>query len=379
MLERARAVAAVAALHADDVDRNARFPKEALQSMREQALLSVSIPTEFGGDGATMRDLAAITMTIAQGCASAGLIYAMHLSQIACIVRHARSSRVFTSYLEEVVERQLLLASATSEVGTSGDTRSSICALEQAGSGLHLVKDATTVSYGADADDLVITCRRDASAPAGDQLLVLCRAGSYALELRGTWDTLGMRGTCSEPYLITADGPGVQVLPAPFAEIAAQSMVPYSHILWSAAWLGIAADAYARASQFVRAEARRKPGSTPPAATRLADLAATLQMFRANVFTVADDFDASGDNFESLTTMSWALRLNNLKVASSETVSRMVHEALQIIGVVGYKNDSKFSVARQYRDALSASLMISNDRILAKSASLLLVLKDDQA
>jgi acyl-CoA dehydrogenase len=326
-----------------------------------------------------MRDLAAITLTIAQGCSSAGLIYAMHLSQIACIVRHARSSRVFTSYLEEVVERQLLLASATSEVGTSGDTRSSICALEQSGSGLRLVKDATTVSYGASADDLVITCRRDASAPAGDQLLVLCRDGSYSLELRGTWDTLGMRGTCSEPYLITADGPSVHVLPTPFAEIAAQSMVPYSHILWSAAWLGIAADAYTRASQFVRAEARRKPGTTPPAATRLADLATTLQMFRANVFTVADDFDAAGDDFESLTTMSWALRLNNLKVASSETVSRMVHESLQIIGVMGYKNDSKFSVARQYRDALSASLMISNDRILAKSASLLLVLKDDQA
>jgi acyl-CoA dehydrogenase len=34
-------------------------------------------------------------------------------------------------------------------------------------------------------------------------------------------------------------------------------------------------------------------------------------------------------------------------------------------------------VGRQYRDALSASLMVSNDRILAKGAQMLLVLKDE--
>jgi acyl-CoA dehydrogenase len=45
--------------------------------------------------------------------------------------------------------------------------------------------------------------------------------------------------------------------------------------------------------------------------------------------------------------------------------------------VLGYKNDSKFSVGRHYRDALSGALMISNDRIAAKSASMLLVFKDE--
>ena len=33
---------------------------------------------------------------------------------------------------------------------------------------------------------------------------------------------------------------------------------------------------------------------------------------------------------------------------------------------------------RHYRDALSAALMISNDRIAAQSANMLLVFKDDQ-
>ena len=74
--------------------------------------------------------------------------------------------------------------------------------------------------------------------------------------------------------------------------------------------------------------------------------------------------------------MGWALKMNNLKMSASEAAPRLVHHALQIIGVLGYKNDSPFSVGRHYRDALSAALMISNERLTAKNASMLLVLKD---
>jgi acyl-CoA dehydrogenase len=69
--------------------------------------------------------------------------------------------------------------------------------------------------------------------------------------------------------------------------------------------------------------------------------------------------------------------MNNLKIRSSELAPQIVHEALQIIGVLAYKNDSPFSVARQYRDALSGALMISNDRIVQQSGSMLLVFKDE--
>ena len=46
-------------------------------------------------------------------------------------------------------------------------------------------------------------------------------------------------------------------------------MVPVSHILWSHLWLGIATDAFDRSRAFVRAAAKRTPGVTPPAATKL--------------------------------------------------------------------------------------------------------------
>ena len=69
--------------------------------------------------------------------------------------------------------------------------------------------------------------------------------------------------------------------------------------------------------------------------------------------------------------------MNNLKISASEAAPRIVHQALQIIGILAYKNDSKFSLGRHYRDTLSGALMISNERIAAKSASMLLVFKDN--
>ena len=94
-------------------------------------------------------------------------------------------------------------------------------------------------------------------------------------------------------------------------------------------------------------------------------------------WSAAQAFDAiAPDRAEELLGIGWALRLNNLKVSCSEAAPRIVHQALQIVGILGYKNDSPFSLGRQYRDALSGALMISNDRINAKSASMLLVYKD---
>jgi acyl-CoA dehydrogenase len=130
----------------------------------------------------------------------------------------------------------------------------------------------------------------------------------------------------------------------------------------------------------VRAEARRKPGTIPPAAPRLARAVTELQAMRHNWQILATEFDdaaARDDGSQHLQTIGWALKMNNLKIRSSELAPQIVHEALQIIGVLAYKNDSPFSVGRQYRDALSGALMISNDRIVQQSSSMLLVFKDE--
>jgi acyl-CoA dehydrogenase len=370
----------VAVANAADVDAKARFPRETFDALRRAKLLSAAVPVELGGRGASMQELAEMCTALAQGCGSSGMVLAMHHIQVACIARHALSSPFFRDYLKEVVERQLLIGSITSEVGVWGDTRTSICACLREGGRFKLDKDATTASYAEQADDLLVTARRDADAPPSDQVLVLVRKADRNLTQTTTWDTMGMRGTCSPGFKLASSGPEAQVLPGSFADASAQTMVSYSHILWSAVWLGIASDAFARASASVRAEARKTPGVVPPKATHLARLAADVQLLRNSVHGQAAEFDeimSRATGMEELLTVGWALKMNNIKVASSEMAPRIVHDALQIIGIAAYKNDSKLSVGRQYRDSLSASLMISNDRIFGKTASLLLVHKDE--
>ena len=369
----------IAAKHADDVDARARFPSETIAALKGLKVLSAAVPAEFGGGGFTMRELAGLCSALAQGCSSSAMVLAMHYSQLACIVRHGMGSAFFRQYIKDLVEHQYLLASMTSEVGTGGDTRSSICAVEVSDGRFKLQKDATTGSYCEHADAILVTCRRAADAPASDQVLVLVRKEDCTLSQTTTWDTLGMRGTCSPGFKLDSSGPAEQVIPGSFADSSAQSMVPYSHILWSSLWHGIAADAIARASAFVRADARRKPGTVPPMAARLAHAVSELQALRHNWMSLANEFDAMSsqpDGMQELLSIGWALKMNNLKIQVSETTPQIVHQALQIIGVMGYKNDSKFSVGRHYRDALSGALMIANERIASKSASMLLVFKD---
>lgn len=371
--------ATVAARHADEVDAQARFPVETVAALRKAGVLSAPVPQAFGGAGCTMQQLARLCATLSQGCGSSGMVLAMHYIQVACLARHGAGDAYFARYLRHLAKDQPLLASITSEVGTFGDTRSSICSIERTGPRFVLNKEATTGSYCAHADAILVTSRRDAQSPANDQVLTLVKREDATLTQTTTWDTLGMRGTCSPGFRLESSGPAEQILPGSFADIAAQTMVPYSHILWSALWWGIAADAVNRAATYVRGEARKKPGTVPPTATRLAEVSAQLQSVRQQWQSTAQAFDETaqrpgGD--QELLDMGWALRLNNLKIACSEAAPQIVHRALQIVGVMGYKNDSPFSLGRHYRDVLSASLMISNERIAAKSASMLLVHKD---
>lgn len=169
-----------------------------------------------------------------------------------------------------------------------------------------------------------------------------------------------------------------QVLPTPFPQVSVESMVPVSHILWSHLWLGIATDAFERARAFVRAAAKRKPGQTPPTAQRLSHLMSELSLLRAEVSSGLREFveGSHAPGREPLGTMAARLRFNNLKIAASEQAPRVCQGAMAVCGIMGFKNDTPFSVGRHLRDTMSASLMVANERIHQTNASLLLIAKD---
>src|SRR5689334_2210546 len=77
-MQRTAAVAALAAAEAEAVDREGLFPKAAIAAAREQKLLGMQIPVEFGGFGATIHDIADVCYALGRACASTAMIFAMH-------------------------------------------------------------------------------------------------------------------------------------------------------------------------------------------------------------------------------------------------------------------------------------------------------------
>ena len=366
----------VAGPAADSVDRDARFPSESFDALRDARLLSALVPREFGGFGCTITEIADMCEVLGRHCASTAMVYAMHQIQVACVVRHSRGTAYFDAYMRELVDRQLLLASATSEVSIGGDVRSSVCAVERQGDRFTLRKQAPVISYGEQADDILVTARRQADSPPSDQVMVVARKPGTTLERTAEWNALGFRGTCSCGSILETQGSLDQIFPEGYDEISSRTMLPVSHILWSSLWLGIASDAVSRARLFVRDAARKKPGTLPAGAVRLAEVVALLQVMRSNVEQAKQTFETSYDDAEVLSGIGFALMMNNLKIQSSSLVVQVVAQALGVCGIYGYKTDTRYSVERHLRDAYGAGIMINNDRILGASASMLLVHRD---
>jgi acyl-CoA dehydrogenase len=65
--------------------------------------------------------------------------------------------------------------------------------------------------------------------------------------------------------------------------------------------------------------------------------------------------------------------MNALKVGASRASVQAIGLALEVCGLSGYRTDTNFSLGRHLRDAHSAALMVSNDRILGNTAQMLLV------
>jgi acyl-CoA dehydrogenase len=375
-----RIATTVARQAAPTVDRDARFPRETIDALKELRMLSAYVSTELGGYGADVAELAQMCELLGQECASSAMVFAMHQIQVACVVHHGGSSRFFREYQQELVRAQRVIASVTSEAGVGGSVRTSISPIQrEAGGACTLRKDGTVVSYGEEADDLLITVRRAPDSAAGDQALVLARKSQCVMDLTGTWDTFGMRGTCSPGYVVTARFGEEQIVPAPFSDISSHTMLPFAHVLWGSLWLGIANDAIARARTYVRGVARQMPGQTPPSALRLSEASSQLQMMRAMVHDSVRRLQtalARQDAFE-LSSVGFAIAMNDLKLGASQMVVEIVTRALRICGTAGYRNDHKFSLTRHLRDAHSAALMIGNDRIHSGNATLHLIYKDE--
>jgi acyl-CoA dehydrogenase len=370
---RMQRVAEVAARHAQAVDRDGRAPVEAIAAAKAERLMGVLVPREFGGEGATHREVIEACYVLGQSCASSALIYAMHQVKVACLVRHGLSSAWHQEFLARLCADQLLLASSTTEGQSGGNVRSSDAAIIQDGDRISLSRDASVISYGEVADALVTTARRAPDAAPSDQVLLVLDKGDYTLTRTGGWDTLGMRGTVSAGFQLLAEGDPAQILPDTYERIHRESMVPSAHLFWSSVWAGIAADAVERARRHVAKSARSMEGKTPPSTPHLIQAMTALRGLRALISTSDARFEAIKEDRPAFGVLEFQNAITLLKVEASELAVEAVTCALRATGLSGYRNDGETTLGRHLRDVLSAPIMISNDRILSNLGAACLV------
>lgn len=361
---RAQAAAVVAGTHAADVDARSRFPAEAFEAVKAQRLLGLLVPRALGGEGSRISQVADVCFQLAQSCSSTGMIYAMHQVKVACLARHRHDDAVIDDVLRRLCAEQLLLASSTTEGQAGGNVRSSEAPVAYEEGSVSLERRATCISYGAAADGIVTTARRNAEAESSDQVLVVFLKDDYTLTPIQSWETLGMRGTCSQGYVLKALGKPGQVLPEPYASIHAHTMVPFAHLLWGSVWAGIASGAALRAQAFVRAAARKSGGALPPGGARLGEVLAGVKALRALLGESLRRYERIMDDPQALDSIDFQSQITLTKVQASELAVTTVLSAMRVCGLSGYRCDSEFSIERHLRDVLSSPIMINNDRIL---------------
>jgi acyl-CoA dehydrogenase len=362
-------LAELAELHAEENDRQARFPAEVLDRMRETGLLGCLVPTEYGGLGGSVREMADITYQLARSCSSVAMIFAMHCQQAAAIVRHG-SPELRRQLLPRVAAGELYLASVTTEQKTGGHLLTSGASSELAADQLLIDRFAPVCTGGMAADGFLISLQSPNATRDSDVSLVYADRAQLTVQPRGGWNPVGMRATASGPLQLTGSVPVRQLVGADgrFREIVVETFAPVGHIGWAAGWLGCADGALSRTVKQLRGGGS---GLSDVQRQRLSRIRLRSDAVHSMLSNAIEHYRRAP---ESLTTMSGQLLVNGLKVFASEQTRLLVDELIELVGMrFGYMTDSPLALERAWRDLRSAPLNFSNDRLDQADGNLVLM------
>jgi acyl-CoA dehydrogenase len=373
----AESVSALARRWSADVDRENRFPREAVDELRKHGLLSLMVPADLGGGGADYESLARVSGILGQGCLSTAMIWAMHSQQVLTLAEHGRPDN--DDVLLSVVRDGSLIASVTSESGTGGQLFTAQAPLRSEDGRIRLTRSAPIVSYAGEARYFLVTMRASPEAGPHDVRLAVVSRDDGEIQVTGSWDAMGMRGTQSVPLSLDVCIGEARLLPDPFRAVAVRTFVPAGHVAWTAAWHGAAMGALTRYVGWMRQRNSQRSArlDSDLILSRLADLRAQLDPIGALVDRVAlrlDRFRSEGAAQSCYEDLTHQIELNNLKVVGSETAFRVVNDLVELTGLdEGYRAAGTIGLEQLFRDLRSASLMYSNERLRQANGRLMLI------
>lgn len=340
-------VQAVAAAHAAEVDRAARFPTEAVQALRDTGLMGLPVPAELGGWEQGPATVARVISAVSQHCASTGMILTMHFAALA-VLRRAGADEV----LRAAAAGHHLSTLALSERATRSSFWITMSDLHERGDGtLGVVADKSFVTSGGPADSYVVSV---ATPGRDDDLtsdLVLVEAEDGA-EVVDWWAGSGLRGNASAPMRFRCTLPPAARLTAPGQGMVTfrDTVIPWFQLGAAAVSVGLCRGAQQAISQHlettVLAHLDQRLIDQPVVRHSLGKLTVTTMGAEAMLTTVAEAMTADRASLEQILA---------LKAHANEAALAVTDQAMRLGGGAAYSGQTPLD--RLFRDGRAGVVM----------------------
>ncbi len=239
--------------HARRHDVEGTWVQPAFDHLRESGYLALAVPTELGGMGATIREVAMVQRELAHHCASTALASAMHQHVTAFTAwRFRRGLPGAEATLRRIVDDKIVLVSTGGADFTH--PRGEAVRVE----GGYRVSGRKIFASQSPAGDVMSTMFAYDDPERGRRVLNMAVPfADPGVTVCDNWDTMGMRGTASNDVIIEdVFVPDARVLadrPHGVVDPPLQVIISVAFPIVSAVYLGVAESAAAAAIDSVGA------------------------------------------------------------------------------------------------------------------------------
>lgn len=339
---------------AQATDRDAAFPRAAIDALGASGLLGLVSATDVGGMGLGLAEAAQVIERIAKACPSTAMVVCMHYCA-ATVLEKTGSDTVRRA----IAAGRHLSTLAWSDSGSRSHFWAPVGSARQDGETVVLDGSKTMVTSAGEADSYVWSTAP--MAAAGVSTLWLVDSDAAGLSEVKFFDGLGLRGNRSSP--LTAKGvrvPATAMLGADGGafDIMIGTVLPVFSTLIASCSLGLMEALLEASCAHVSGSKLEHLGST------LAELP-TIRAYLARARIQADMVRTLRDDTLSALASGRAdamLRVMQVKAAAAEAALEVSDTAMRVCGGAAFRKD--VGVERYFRDARAASVMAPTSDVL---------------
>jgi alkylation response protein AidB-like acyl-CoA dehydrogenase len=351
------------ARRAEDVDREGRFPSEAMAVLEDRGLLGLGVPERFGGPGGDALDLVEVVEAVAGACASTAMVYLMHVAAAQTLLAGTAEDDAGpkSDTLRAIAAGRHVTTLAYSERGSRGHFWAQTSRARREGDAVVIDAEKTFATAAGHVSSYVVaTGAPDGSTPT-DTELYLIDAADAGLEIPRRFDGLGLRGNASAPLRLT----GVRVTadrrlgdPLSGFGLMLSATLPWFVLGPAACSTGIAGAALRAAIAHAGTARLEHLGASlselPGVRERLARAQVRLAETRAYAREVARHV-AAGDEAAQLGVLA-------VKAAAADMAAEVTELCLRVGGGAAYAKHGPLE--RHFRDARAAAVMAPTTDVL---------------